>query len=128
MQYGSTTGARGGSACYPEAVAVSAEFRDYVLDQLRAVVPVTSRAMFGGVGIYSRGTFFALIAQDVVYFKVDDTTRPEFEARGCKAFTPYGQVSMSYYELPEDILEDQDELRAWTRNAISAAMKKKKKR
>lgn len=108
-------------------VAVSAEFRDYVLDQLGAVVPVTAKAMFGGVGIYSRGTFFALIAQDVVYFKVDDTTRSAFEARGCKPFTPYGQVSMSYYELPEDVLEDEDELRAWTRNAISAAMKKKKK-
>ncbi|HUR82739.1 MAG TPA: TfoX/Sxy family protein [Thermoanaerobaculia bacterium] len=106
-------------------MAVSPEFRDYVLDQLRAVTPVTSRAMFGGVGIYSRGTFFALIAEDVVYLKADDTTRPEFEERGCKPFTPYGKASMNYYELPEDILEDQDELRRWTRNALSAARKKK---
>jgi DNA transformation protein and related proteins len=105
-------------------VAVSPEFRDYVLDQLRAVTPVTSRAMFGGVGIYSRGIFFALIAEDVVYLKVD-ATRPEFESRGCKPFTPFGKASMNYYELPEDILEDQDELRSWTRNAIAAARKSK---
>ena len=108
-------------------MAVSAEFRDYVLDQLRAVTPVTSRAMFGGVGIYSGGTFFALIAEDVVYFKADAATRPAFEERGSKAFRPYGdKVSMSYFELPADVLEDEDELRTWTRDAIAVARRSKK--
>lgn len=88
--------------------------------------------MFGGVGIYSGGTFFALIADDVVYFKVDDATRPAYEERGSKAFNPFGTASMSYFELPEDVLENEDELRAWSRDAIAvaqrAAKKKKKKK
>lgn len=107
-------------------MAVSAEFRDYVLDQLRTVTPVTSKAMFGGVGIYSGGTFFALIAEDVVYFKADAATRPAFEARGSKPFTPYGKASMTYFELPADILEDEDQLRTWTRDAIAVARRSKK--
>jgi DNA transformation protein and related proteins len=109
-------------------VPVSPEFREYVLDQLRAVVPVTPRAMFGGVGIYSRGTFFALIADDVLYLKADAATREAFTAHGCKPFMPYGdKVSMSYYEIPADVLEDEDELRNWTRDAIAAARRSKKK-
>ena len=108
-------------------MAVSAEFRDYVLDQLRAVAPVTSRPMFGGVGIYSGGTFFALIAEDVLYFKVDASTRPAYEARGSEAFNPFGTASMSYYALPEDVLEAEDELRNWMRDAIAVAKRAKKK-
>jgi TfoX/Sxy family transcriptional regulator of competence genes len=38
--------------------------------------------MFGGVGIYAGNLFFALIADDTVYFKVDAATRPQFEERG----------------------------------------------
>lgn len=105
---------------------VSSEFRDYVLDQLSAVLPVTPRRMFGGVGIYSRGTFFALIADDVLYLKADQATRAAFEARGCKPFTPYGKVSISYYEIPADVLEDEDALQNWTRDAVAAARRSKK--
>ena len=119
---------RGGSGWYPDArMAVSAEFRDYVLDQLRNVAPVTGKAMFGGVGIYSRGTFFALIAEDVLYFKVDARTRPAYEERGSRAFNPVGKGTMGYYELPEDILEDADELRDWMRDALAVAARRKEK-
>ena len=105
-------------------MAVSAEFRDYVLDQLRAVAPVTSKAMFGGVGIYSRGLFFALIAEDVLYFKVDANTRKIYEERGSQPFNPFGKGTMGYYQLPEDILEDADELRDWMRAALAVARRK----
>ncbi|HEX6094849.1 MAG TPA: TfoX/Sxy family protein [Thermoanaerobaculia bacterium] len=108
-------------------MAVSAELRDYVLDQLRAVAPVTAKAMFGGVGIYSRGTFFALIAEDVLYFKVDETTRKAYEERGSQAFNPFGTGTMGYYALPEDILEDSDELREWMHAALAVARRKKEK-
>lgn len=106
-------------------MAVSAEFRDYVLDQLRIVAPVTAKAMFGGVGIYSRGLFFALIAEDVLYFKVDATTRTAYEERGSQPFNPFGKGTMGYYQLPEDILEDADELREWMRGALAVARRKK---
>ena len=57
--------------------------------------------MFGGVGIYAQGLFFALIAEDRLFFKVDDTTRPEFDQFGMEPFRPFGEDSaMGYYELP----------------------------
>ena len=83
--------------------------------------------MFGGVGLYSGDTFFALIAGDTLYLKVDDSNRPDFEARGLGPFRPYGEDGevMQYYALDEGTLEDLDELRAWAGKAIAVAKAKK---
>lgn len=103
---------------------VSATFRTYVLEQLgRRIQGIRARGMFGGVGIYCGDLFFALIADDTLYFKVDDSNRPEFEARGMGPFRPYGDGGevMQYYRVPEDLLEDPDLLGEWGGKAISVA-------
>ena len=64
------------------------EFRDHVLDLLTPLGPVTAPRMFGGFGIYLDGVMFALIADDVLYLKVDDRTRPDYEAAGAAPFRP----------------------------------------
>ena len=111
-------------------MAVSAEFREFVLEQLGRVEPGTARGMFGGVGIYSRGLFFALIAGESVYLKVDDTNRPDFEAAGMGPFRPFGDESssMNYYELPAELLEEPDRLRPWVHKALDVARRKRRKR
>ena len=84
---------------------------------------IHARPMFGGVGIYSGEFFFALIADDTVYFKVDASTRPDFEARGMGPFRPFGDNggTMKYYQLPEDLLEDPEALRPWAEKAVAIA-------
>src|SRR5882762_11434554 len=112
-------------------MAVSASFRTFILDQLsRVVSKIRARAMFGGVGIYAGDLFFALIADDTLYFKVDDSNRPDFEQRGMKAFQPYGEGSetMQYYQVPADLLDDPEALRPWAEKSIAVAAKKKEKR
>jgi DNA transformation protein len=86
--------------------------------------------MFGGVGIYAGELFFALIADDTLYFKADDSTRPEFEARGMGPFRPYGETSevMQYYRVPDDLLEDSEELVQWAERAIAVARRARSKR
>ncbi|MGE5801390.1 MAG: TfoX/Sxy family protein [Gemmatimonadota bacterium] len=103
---------------------VSASFRDFVLDQMkRAVRGIRARSMFGGVGIYAGELFFALIADDTLYFKVDDSNRPDFVALGMGPFLPYGDErdKMSYYEVPADLLDDPDALRPWAEKSIAVA-------
>src|SRR5215469_16084702 len=103
-------------------MAVSQSYREFVLEQLGRVTPVTGRSMFGGVGIYAHGLFFALIAEDRLYFKVDDATRREFEKRGMEPFRPFGEDSaMGYYEVPADAVEDVNHLETWMRKAIDVA-------
>jgi DNA transformation protein len=112
-------------------VAVSDSFRTFVLEQLgRAVPQVRARSMFGGVGIYSGELFFALIANDTLYLKVDDSNRPDFEARGMGPFLPYGDErdKMQYYEVPADLVDDPNALRPWAEKSIAVAARKKSKK
>jgi DNA transformation protein len=111
-------------------MAVTPSYRTYVLEQLnRAVPPVRARAMFGGVGLYAGDVFFALISSDALYFRTDESTRPEFESLGMPAFRPFEEHGpvMSYYQLPEEILEDADRLRQWAERAIAGARAKRRR-
>ncbi len=111
-------------------MAVSATFRTFVIDQLSRGVPhIRARSMFGGVGVYAGDLFFALLADDTLYFKVDDSNRPDFEAQGMGPFQPYGEGGevMQYYQVPADLLEDPDALRPWAEKAIAVAARKSKR-
>ena len=110
-------------------MAVSEEYLDYVLEQLECVGSVAPQRMFGGVGLYLDGLFFALIADNILRFKVDESNKKKFESRGMEAFHPYRHKSttMQYYEVPIEVLEDQEILRIWAEKALAVASRKKKK-
>jgi DNA transformation protein and related proteins len=105
-------------------MAVSNDFLAYVLDQLGGRGH-SSRRMFGGVGLYAGELFFALIADDTLYFKVDDSNRGDFLERRCEPFRPFPDdprtVSMNYYRVPADVLEDSEELVRWAARARDVA-------
>jgi DNA transformation protein and related proteins len=106
-------------------VTTSADFLAYVLDQLARLEGVSSRRMFGGVGLYCDEFFFGLIADDVLYLRVDDSNRADYTARGAVQFRPYAdrpQLSMSYFEAPADVLEDAGELVSWARRSVAVAV------
>jgi DNA transformation protein and related proteins len=112
-------------------MAVNPEFRDFALEQLgRVLRNVRSRSMFGGVGIYSEDLFFALIDDETLYFKVDDSNRGDFEARRLGPFRPMGEGGevMQYYEVPGDMLEDVDTLREWAEKAVTVARQAKRRK
>ncbi len=97
-------------------MTVSADYLQYVLDQLAQLRGVSARRMFGGVGLYSDEFFFGLIADDVLYLRVDDGNRSDYTARGMAPFKPYPdrpQLSMSYYETPAEVLENPGDLATW---------------
>jgi DNA transformation protein len=102
---------------------VTDSFRDFVLDQLTGIPGLRERGMFGGVGLYADEAFFGILAADVLYFKVDDTNRWEYEAAGSSPFQPYPdrEASMSYYEVPLAVLEDAATLCRWADRAVAVA-------
>lgn len=108
---------------------VSKEFVAYVVEQLAPLAQVTSRRMFGGVGLYANELFFGLIAQQTLYFKVDDGNRADYERIGSQPFRPFPdkqKFSMSYYAIPADLLEDADALSQWARKSVAAALAARK--
>ena len=111
-------------------MATPDKFLDFLLDQLRDVDEVISKRMFGGVGLYSGDLFFAIVYDEIVYFKVDDVNLGDYVRAGTKPFKPYADrpMTMQYYEVPVTVLEDADELCAWARGAIAASARKPKHR
>jgi DNA transformation protein len=107
-------------------MSVSQGFLEFVLEQLEGAGRVTHKKFFGGAGLYAGGPIFGLIdSDDRFYLKVDDETRGAYEARGSFAFNPYGEESgkkaMNYMSVPDDVLEDPEELTIWARQAMAVA-------
>ena len=100
------------------------------LERLKLVRPISSRKMFGGIGIYCDGTFFAVIDDDRLYFKVDDGNIGDYQGHDAAQWTIEGPNggAMPYREVPTVILDAPDELGAWIDRAVEVALRKKKKK
>uniref|UniRef100_A0A832H4D2 TfoX family protein n=1 Tax=Oscillatoriales cyanobacterium SpSt-402 TaxID=2282168 RepID=A0A832H4D2_9CYAN len=108
----------------------SKAFCELVVNQLNHVAPVTARAMFGGYGLYINGIMFALIANDTLYFKVDDSNREDFVALGMQPFMYEGKhkpIQMSYYQLPDEVYNHPAQLMIWVEKAHAVARQAKAK-
>jgi DNA transformation protein len=83
--------------------------------------------MFGGVGFYAGGRFFAIgdVEEGALFLKVDDETRGRFEAAGGRPFTYPARdgslMVMSYFTPPDAALEDPEEMLPWARLGLEAA-------
>lgn len=108
-------------------MSTSAEFLDFVTEQMTGFGPVNIRRMFGGAGVFRDGVMFALIANEVLYFKADETTEGDFMSEGLAPFTYETKRSprtvMSYWRAPERCLDDPDEMTEWCRKALAVALK-----
>jgi DNA transformation protein and related proteins len=105
-------------------VPVNRDYLQYLIEQLAQLPRVTSRRMFGAIGLYSDGVFFGIVDDDMVFFKVDDSTRERYVSRGSEPFRPYKdrpEVSVNYFQVPAEVLEDADELVPWARAAVRVA-------
>lgn len=104
---------------------VGVDFLSFVLEQLAQLRGVSSRRMFGGVGLYWDGLFFGLIDDDVLYLKVDDSNRADYTVRGMDAFRPFKDkplYSMTYFQVPADVLEEAELLVQWARKSCAVAL------
>ena len=106
---------------------MSAEFAAWVTDALAPLGGVSARRMFGGVGIFRDGLMFALIADDRLHFKADASTSERYAAEGCGPFTYTARADrrtvMSYWAVPERLLDEPDELVDWAREAWAVALR-----
>jgi DNA transformation protein and related proteins len=106
-------------------MARSSEFTEFVKDQMAPLGPIVSRRMFSGAGIYCDGVIFALILRDVLYFKVDDGNRRDYEAEGSSPFSYSSRGRTveigAYWRAPERLFDDPDEMVHWARAALAAA-------
>lgn len=106
-------------------MTVSASFSEFVKEVFSPLGAISVRKMFGGAGVYCDELFFAIVVDDAVYLKADQETRGTFETRSLQplTFTMKGgrTETMSYYNAPEEIFDDEEALRRWAGLALEAA-------
>ena len=108
-------------------MAISPEFQEHLLELLEPLGGVSARRMFGGAGLFKSGLMFGLVANEVLYLKADEGTQPLFEERGLGPFRYEAKngkrAVMSYWQAPDDLLEDGEEMIEWARRAFDVALK-----
>ena len=107
------------------------EFVDSLHEVFTDFGAIDAKRMFGGYGIYHDGLMFGLVADDVLYLKVDKQSQQRFEERGFSSFLYEKngkQVKMSYSLAPEGIYDDPDVAREWAVLAFEAALRADKKK
>ena len=101
--------------------------RDFLIDLFSDFGPVAIRRMFSGYGISADGTNFALALRGGLYLRADEQTIPRFEAEGSKPFqyqTRAKTVTVnSYWQLPERLYDDPEDLTVWARASLAAAQR-----
>lgn len=115
---------------------MSSGFRELLEERLAPIGGVTIRSMFGGLGVFHNGLMFGLVADDTLYFRIDDGNLPAFEAEDSGPFVYEGKgkpMAMAYWSAPERLYDDDEEFVVWAKEAIAAservdAAKKKPKR
>ena len=108
---------------------VTPEAIERLMAPMLAVRSITSKKMFGGIGIYSDGIFFAVIDDDRLYFKSDAQSDPAFDEYESAPWVLSGDPpsAMPYRELPTVILADPIQLAEWIDAAVAVAERKKTK-
>src|SRR6201998_956068 len=101
--------------------------RDFLIDLFSGFGPVTIRKMFSGFGISADGTNFAMALRGGLFLRADEQTIPRFEAEGSKPFSYQTRAKTvtvnSYWQLPERLYDDPEDLTDWARASLSAAQR-----
>jgi DNA transformation protein len=106
---------------------VDDKFFQYAMERLAHAGPVEARPMFGGLWVFLGGIAFGLIVADKIYFKVDNSNRPDYESAGMPQFVGHRGRSMGFWQVPQAVLDNPDTLSAWVAKAIAVARAKKEK-
>ena len=110
-------------------MATDNSFIEHLRELLHPVDGVSFKRMFGGHGLFRGGLMFGLVADDTLYFKVDEQSKPAFLERelGPFVYVKEGKpMPMSYYRAPEETLDNGDDMVEWAESAYQAALRAQK--
>ena len=108
-----------------EMMVASDSFAEFLSEQLAPLGQVTTRRMFGKFGVFCDGLMFGVVSDDTLYLRVDDGNRVAFAEAG--EFPPLNyekggkKIEMSFWRVPERLLDEPDDFVVWAREALAAA-------
>jgi len=113
-------------------MVASASFAEFLREQLAPLGRITMRRMFGKTGVFCDGLMLGMVTENMLYFRVDEGNRAAF--REAESHPPLNyekggrSIDLSFWRVPERLLDERDELLAWARLALGAARRVAAKR
>jgi DNA transformation protein and related proteins len=106
-------------------MVASDSFAEFLQEQFAPLGRVSLRRMFGKTGVFCDGLMFGMVRDDMLYLRVDDNNRGAFEE--AQGFPPLNYdkkgrtIDLSFWRVPERLLDEPDEFLTWARAALAAA-------
>ncbi len=104
---------------------VKSSLASYVAEQLAPLGRISSRAIFGGVGVFIDERLLAIVMGEKLYLHTDKSNLDDYLARGMPQFKPYPNafdLTTDHHEVPPEIVNDAEQLRIWGERALAAAI------
>src|SRR5436190_14344701 len=106
-------------------MVASDAFAEFLIEQLAPLGRIKTRRMFGKTGVFCDGLMLGMVADNTLYFRVDDDNRAAFEEAASFPSLNYRKkgstIDLSFWRAPERLFDEPDELVAWARIALAAA-------
>src|SRR5436309_8633346 len=113
-------------------MVASETYADFLREQLAPLGRLSLRRMFGKTGVFCDGVMFAVVADNTLYFRVDDHNRETFKEASSSPPLNYAKggamIDLSFWRVPERLFDESDELVTWARAALAAARRVAAKR
>ena len=97
----------------------------YVTEQLAFLGRISNRSIFGGMGIFIDDRLLGIVINEQLYLHTDRSNRHDYESRGMAQFKPYPNafdLTTDHHRVPEDVISDAQQLKAWGQRALVAAV------
>ena len=106
-------------------MVASDAFAEFLREQLAPVGHITMRCMFGKTGVFCDGVMLGMVTENTLYVRVDDQNRATFKE--AESFRPLNYekkgctIDLSFWRVPERLIDEPKELVIWARAALEAA-------
>jgi DNA transformation protein len=100
-------------------------FAEFVREQLSPLGRVTTRRMFGKLGVFCDGVMLGMMTDNTLYFRVDEQNRETFKEAASSPPLNYKKkgemIDLAFWRVPERLIDEPDELLDWASAALAAA-------
>lgn len=108
------------------AMRVKSNLAGYVKEQLAFLGRLSTRSIFGGIGVFIDERLLGIVMDDKLYLHTDPSNLEEYERRGMPQFKPYpnafDHLTTDHHQVPAEVLDDAEELKRWAERALKAAI------
>jgi len=106
-------------------MVASPDYVELLREQFAPLGSIWTRRMFGKTGIFCDGAMLAVVAENTLFFRVDDQNRAMFaeaQSHPPLSYVKKGiSIDLAFWRVPDRLFDDPEGFISWARAALAAA-------